>query len=166
MLHKIFLLSLLFIASCSQQEMETSEPLMVDATALEIREHIESFQGDKPVLVNVWATWCIPCVEEFPYIMQLKQEYGDEFELVFISGDFEEAKDEAKTFLKQQNVDFTTFYKTGNDNDFIESLSAEWSGALPFTIIYSADGKVVTQWEGKASYQEFKSQLMSVIKRS
>lgn len=158
-------LSILF-ATCERGESTQDKPLMVDASATEIMDHIRTFENKKPVLVNVWATWCIPCVEEFPYIMKLKETYGDDFELVFISGDFEEAKEEAVTFLKEQNVDFTTYYKTGNDNEFIQTLSPDWSGALPFTLIIASDGSVSAQWEGKATYEEFESELLTVIKRS
>lgn len=156
----------MFLSGCRETGDQPEKKLMVDANAKEIVEYVDTFKGEKPVLVNVWATWCIPCVEEFPHIMRLKETYGEEFELVFISGDFEEAKEEAQAFLKAQNVNFITYYKTGNDNEFIETLSPEWSGALPFTIIYAADGSVSAQWEGKATYEEFESELLKAVNRS
>ncbi len=150
----------LFLIGCSNPE---PKELLKDTTANELVSHIQSFEGDKPVLVNFWATWCVPCVEEFPYIMELKEKYGDQFELVFVSGDFEEAKDDALEFLKEQNVQFTTYYKTGKDNEFIQTVSDTWSGALPYTVIYSKDGSVSSAWEGKAEFEEFESELLKVI---
>lgn len=156
-----FVITLLLLFGCTSTQ---EKKIMVDTSATELVNHIESFKGKKPVLVNYWATWCIPCIEEFPYIMKLKEEYGDEFELIFVSGDFEEAKEEAKEFLKEQNVDFTTYYKTGKDNEFIQTVSESWSGALPYTVIYSKDGSVSVEWEGKAEYEQFESELIKVIK--
>lgn len=154
----IFLTVLLF--GCSQPK---EQELMVDTNATELVSQIESYKGEKPVLVNFWATWCIPCIEEFPYIMKLKENYSDEFELIFVSGDFEEAKEEAKEFLKEQNVNFTTYYKTGKDNEFIQTVSDKWSGALPYTVIYSKDGSISAEWEGKAEYEKFEQELLKVI---
>jgi len=157
-----FLISviLILLISCSSVD---EKKVLVDTSATELVAYIESFKGDKPVLVNYWATWCIPCIEEFPYIMKLKEKYGDEFELVFVSGDFEEAKEEAKEFLKEQNVNFTTYYKTGKDNEFIQTVSESWSGALPYTVIYSKEGTISAEWEGKAEYEQFESELHKVI---
>ena len=95
--------------------------------------------------------------------MKLKENYNDKFELIFVSGDFEEAKEEAREFLKEQNVNFTTYYKTGKDNEFIQTVSETWSGALPYTVIYSRDGRISAEWEGKAEYEQFEQELLKVI---
>ena len=137
--------------------------LLQNATVEQIQSHIARFSGEKPVLVNIWATWCLPCVEEFPYIMDLKSKYGDQFELVFISADFEEARMEATEFLESQGVNFTTFFKQGKDNDFIAGISEDWSGAIPYTLVIGKDGETQTEWEGKADYQDFENALLQVI---
>ena len=151
----------LLILGCSSPQ---EKKVLVDTTATQLVSQIESYKGKKPVLVNFWATWCLPCIEEFPHIMKLKDNYKDDFELIFVSGDFEEAKDEAKEFLKKQNVNFTTYYKTGKDNEFIQTVSDTWSGALPYTVIYSKDGSISSEWEGKAEYEQFEKELLKVIK--
>lgn len=156
--------------SCDQKsnlelEKERSESVSIleNATVDEIQTHIASFKGEKPVLVNIWATWCLPCVEEFPYIMDVKQQYGEKFELVFISADFEEARAEATDFLKEQGVDFTTFFKQGKDNDFIAGISEQWSGAIPYTLVIDKNGVTHTEWEGKADYKDFEDAIQKVI---
>lgn len=161
-MNKLALLSILIlIISCSPPK---SNQVLVDASAEEIVSKIKSYKGEKPVLVNLWATWCVPCIEEFPHIMEMKKKYGDEFELIFVSGDFPEAKEEAKTFLRSQDVDFTTYFKVGNDNEFITTLSDTWSGALPFTVIYDKNGNISTEWEGKAELETFETELLKVLK--
>lgn len=141
----------------------TGEDILVDATADEINAKIAEYEGEKPVLVNFWATWCAPCIEEFPYILKLHEKYEGQFKLIFVSGDFEEAREEAEAFLKKQGVDFETYFKVGNDNEFITTISNKWTGALPFTIVYNKAGEVSAQWEGKAEYETFESELLNVI---
>ncbi len=157
---RVIIVLTLVLLSCAEQK---SEEIMVDATASEIVQKVASFEGEKPVLVNFWATWCIPCVEEFPYIMELKEKYDDEFELIFVSGDFSEAKEEAKEFMKTQGVNFTTYYKVGNDNEFISTISDTWSGALPYTVIYARNGSVSAEWEGKQEFEIFESELLKAL---
>ncbi|XWN38670.1 MAG: TlpA disulfide reductase family protein [Balneola sp.] len=158
-------ITIILVCICLGCAKQKEKKILVDTSAAQLVEQIESFKGEKPVLVNYWATWCIPCIEEFPYIMRLKQQYDDEFELIFVSGDFEEAKEEAKEFLKEQNVNFTTYYKTGKDNEFIQTVSDTWSGALPYTVIYSKDGNISAEWEGKAEYEQFEQELLKVINK-
>lgn len=160
----VALLGQLGCANSSENKQDVnSVSILENATVDQIQSHIARFSGEKPVLVNIWATWCLPCVEEFPYIMDLKSTYGDRFELVFISADFEEARMEATEFLESQGVNFTTFFKQGKDNDFIAGISEKWSGAIPYTLVLAKDGTTHTEWEGKASYEDFESALLEVI---
>lgn len=161
MLNKLSLLFLfVLLIGCSAPD---TNQVLVDASAEEIVTKIRSYEGEKPVLVNLWATWCVPCIEEFPHIMEMKKKYGEEFELIFVSGDFPEAKEEAKAFLRSQDVNFTTYFKVGNDNEFITTLSDTWSGALPFTVTYDKNGNISTEWEGKAELETFETELLKVI---
>ncbi len=95
--------------------------------------------------------------------MDLNEKYEGEFALIFVSGDFEEARGEAKEFLEKQGVDFTTYFKVGKDNEFITKISQNWTGALPFTVIYDKSGKQSSSWEGKADYEKFESELVKVL---
>lgn len=157
---KTILLSLMVILSGF---FSAGDDILVDATAQQIVEKIAEYKGEKPVLVNFWATWCAPCIEEFPYMMELNKEYEGKFKLIFVSGDFAEAREDAKNFLKKQGVDFKTYFKVGKDNEFITTISNEWTGALPFTIVYNKKGEVSAAWEGKAELKTFESELLKVI---
>jgi thiol-disulfide isomerase/thioredoxin len=117
----------------------------------------------KAVLLNVWATWCGPCVEEFPDIVELKHKYQDQLAVVFISADFPEDRERAIEFLKEQNVDWETYLKAGKDEPFINALSSDWGGALPFTKIYSKSGKITAFWENKASYETFEKAILEAL---
>lgn len=141
----------------------SSEPLLKDVTGDKLQEVIDSFEGEKAVLVNVWATWCAPCIEEFPYIVELQRAYEEELKVIFVSADFPDSRDRAKAFLEEQGVDWTTYFKTGKDGPFIEALSDSWSGALPFTKIVNKEGQLVASWEQGAEYEKFEENIKTAI---
>lgn len=141
------------------------DSLLKDVQPSELQRIIDSYEGEKAVLVNIWATWCAPCVEEFPHIVDLQRKYRDELKVIFVSADFPDSRDRAVEFLKEQNVDWTTYFKTGKDQPFIEVLSDKWSGALPFTKILSKDGSVVSSWEQGADYEKFERNIKNAIEK-
>lgn len=158
MIKKIFILTVFSAFLCSIQAQT-----LTNATADDILSMVEDYRGEKPVLVNFWATWCAPCVEEFPYILELHKKYEGQFKLILVSGDFDEAKDDALVFLEKQGVEVETYFKQGKDHEFITAISDEWTGALPFTIVYNKAGDVSASWEGKADFEKFESELLTVI---
>jgi len=151
----LFLLSAFSLHDRSVKENRDRDPLLKDVTAEELKGIIESYEGEKAVLVNVWATWCAPCIEEFPEIVEIQRKYEDSLQVIFISADFADSRERALQFLKDHDVDWTTYFKAGNDQKFIETLSDDWTGALPFSKIISKEGKVVASWENSATFSKF-----------
>ena len=141
----------------------TQQMLLVDLAAEEIKPLINSYRGEKAVLLNVWATWCGPCVEEFPHIVQLGEKYSDQLQVLFISADFDEDRVRAAQFLKKQGVTYTTYFKSGKDQPFIEALSEGWSGALPYTKLIAKDGTHVVSWENSADFDTFETNIVKTI---
>lgn len=134
-------------------------PLMPDSIA-----YVIAARGGKGTLVNVWASWCEPCREEFPGIVRLARAYREQgLAVVFISADFSDDLPNARTFLAEQGVDWPTYYKTGKDQAFLAALDPRWSGALPGTFVYDAQGKLRDFWEGKATYAEFEKRVRPVL---
>ncbi len=119
------------------------------------------------VMVNIWATWCQPCVEEFPDMMRVYKEFKNQgLELVLISTDFKKHEQGAKDFLITQGVDFPTYLKDGDDMEFINTLQPDWSGAIPATLIFNRDGVMKDFWVGKASYEKFKHSVEQTLKNN
>jgi thiol-disulfide isomerase/thioredoxin len=124
-------------------------------------------EGDAPVtLVNVWATWCGPCREEFPDIVRLERDYRDRgLRVLFVSADFDDQLAETKQFLARHGVDAPSYIKTGDDMQFIDAMDKRWSGALPATFIYDRAGKLRTFREGKASYAFFEHEVLRLLSK-
>ena len=132
---------------------------LVNVNYQELREVIQSYEGQKTVLLNIWATWCGPCVEELPYLLRLQEEYPDRLKVILVSADMKSDRSRVVPFLKKQGVTWKTYFKRGNNQKFLNHLSDEWSGALPFTKIWSRQGEVVAEWEGAATFDKFKSNI-------
>lgn len=162
------ILSLSLIISCADTTPKPapSQGLSIEpATADQVLAAINQAQGEV-VLVNLWATWCQPCVEEFPDIMSLYQKYKDRgLKIVFVSADFENQTEAAKAFLKKQGVDFATYQKSGKDMAFINTLDERWSGALPATWIYDGKGNKHHFWEGKRDHAHFEKAILDVLEK-
>lgn len=138
-------------------------PAPIPATAPQVLEAVRAAKK-QAVVVNVWATWCIPCREEFPDLLKLRRDYRDRgVDVLFVSGDFGGERDQATSFLTEQGVDFPTFIKTGDDMAFIDAFDPKWSGALPATFIFDGQGRLRHALYGKSSYAQFEAKVLDVL---
>ena len=111
-------------------------------------------------VVNVWATWCDPCVREFPLLLSLKQEMETQpVTMILISADFESEKPSAIKFLASQGVNFQTYWMRGDTNEFINTLSEDWSGALPATFIFSRSNELLYFYQGELDMATLKNEI-------
>jgi len=116
----------------------------------------------KVVLINFWATWCKPCVHEFPDLVKLYNNYRDEgFVILFISVDVPDDLDsKVIPFLKNQNVDFTSYYNNfDKPEELINYVDKDWQGAIPSTYIYDKDGNLTKHILGSTGYSEFEKEI-------
>lgn len=106
--------------------------------------------SDKLRLINVWATWCGPCVTEFPDFITMNRMYrGRDFEFVTISADEPTKKDKALQFLKKKQASNTNYIFNIDDKyKLIEAIDPKWQGALPYTILVEPGGKIVYAKQG------------------
>jgi thiol-disulfide isomerase/thioredoxin len=138
-------------------------PALRPATAAELLAAVRQ-PGAKAVLVNVWATWCIPCREEMPGLLRLRRDYAARgLRLILISGDFSSEAPQAATFLGELGVDFPTYLKQGSDMEFIDAFDPKWSGALPATFIYDGTGTLQDSIFGPQTYEEFEKRIGALL---
>ena len=119
-------------------------------------------RNGKVLFLNIWATWCAPCVAEFPDLIKLSQTYDTTaMEVVAISADYPDETDtKIIPFLKKLDVPFRVFVaQFEHQEDFINSLNRSWSGALPASLIYDATGKERFFHVGQLSLDEFRREV-------
>jgi peroxiredoxin len=101
--------------------------------------------SDKLRLINIWATWCGPCVTEFPEFIKMYRMYNArDFEFISISADDPAKKEKVHEFLKKKQAANKNYISTGDDKyQMIEAVDPKWQGALPYTVLVEPGGKIV-----------------------
>ncbi|MBN1924459.1 MAG: redoxin domain-containing protein [Prolixibacteraceae bacterium] len=114
------------------------------------------------LLVNVWATWCAPCLVELPDMVNLQRMYGNrKFEFVTISSDDPSKKDEALEALKKVHAPIQNYIYSGTDRyKLIELIDEEWNGGLPYTLLIEPGGNVVYKMHGAVDLLELKKVIV------
>ena len=121
-----------------------------------------SERNGRVLLLNIWATWCAPCVAEFPDLVKLSQTCDTTaVEVVAISADYpDEVDTKIIPFLKRTNVSFRVYVaQFEHQEDFINAVSRSWSGALPASLIYDSLGTERLFHVGQQSYDDFKHEV-------
>jgi thiol-disulfide isomerase/thioredoxin len=133
-----------------------------------LRQFIQQQRG-KVVLLNFWATWCEPCVEEFPDLVGIARQFqprGVEVILVTID-EPEDIETKVVPFLKKQGVTFHTYVKrTQDDEAFINAIDLKWSGAIPATFIYDTNGILVQRFVAQQNFKIFAEALQPLLPKS
>lgn len=110
-----------------------------------IKDLVKNTSSGKLRLINIWATWCGPCVTEFPDLVIIDRMYrGRPFEFITISADKQAKKTDVLNFLKKQQASNKNYIFNKEDvYQMIEAVDPEWQGALPYTLVIEPGGKII-----------------------
>lgn len=120
-------------------------------------------KSDKLRLINVWATWCGPCVTEFPDFITINRMYSPrrDFEFISISADDPTNKAKVLKFLKSSQASNKNYLFNIDDKyKLIEAIDPKWQGALPYTILVEPGGKIVYGKQGRMNPIEMKKTIV------
>ena len=156
----IILFFMCFLFRCSSDQLHVKV-----VTASELYSHIKKNNSSSLVLLNIWSTSCIPCIQEFPYIVNLRNNYDSgKLDIKFLSTDWDENSEDAENFLINQNVTGQHYRKKeGDHQEFINEICSSWSGVLPFTGIFNEELNLISFWEGKKNEKFFISKIDSLL---
>lgn len=122
-------------------------------------DSVLSEQRGRWILVNVWATWCRPCVAEMPDLVALHQSMnGKPFSLVGVSADFmtsptaDEALKKVRDFSTKYQIQYPNVIFSGSTDDLTARFSL--SGTIPATILYDPQGREVERWVGRLVHED------------
>ena len=117
---------------------------------------------DKLRLINVWATWCGPCVLEYPDFIEMQRMYGDRaFEFVSVSADKPAQKEKALAFLQKKHSVLDNYIFAKDDNyALIEAIDPKWQGALPYTVLVAPGGERIYSQQGTVDPLELRKTIV------
>lgn len=119
---------------------------------------------DKTYVINFWATWCVPCVQELPHFEKLQQAYrGQNVEVILVSLDMaRQVETRLLPFLIKKDIQSrVVFLRNTDSGEWVEKVDPSWSGALPATVIYNARHRVFR--EQSFTYETLESELKSIL---
>ena len=136
----------------------SKEPVTIDTIGVYGIKNLIKNKSDKLRVINVWATWCGPCVSEFPDFVTINRMYRSrDFEWVTISADNFSKQPRVLKFLQKQQASGTNFLFNSEDiYQLIEAIDPRWQGAIPYTIIVEPGGKVLYAQQGVIDPSEIK----------
>lgn len=173
MKHYALLLFSVILMACKTDTNATVNNNTIKKTATS--SQIESFQyeglhtylnktDDKTYVINFWATWCKPCVEELPAFEKLNQHFKNKnVEVILVSLDFpNQLNSRVIPFINKNNIKSKVVLMADTDqNTWIPKVDKNWSGAIPATLIYSKNSRKF--YEQSFTYDALENELLTII---
>jgi thiol-disulfide isomerase/thioredoxin len=114
---------------------------------------------NKILVVNFWATWCPPCIQEMPLLVEIQQDYGEiGLQIIGIAVDEHEA---VKQFVEENYINYPIL--EGDDVIDISKSFGNRLGVLPFTAVVDRNGNVVERHVGDLNLREVKEKILSLL---
>ncbi|MBK7939643.1 MAG: redoxin domain-containing protein [Lewinellaceae bacterium] len=121
---------------------------------------------DTTYVLNFWATWCGPCVEELPSFEKLNRKYaGQNVKVILISTDFKRNVEKGvKPFVQRKKLNSEVmFMDESNPNNYINLVDTSWSGAIPATLIISKHKNGTQFFEKQLTYKELQAAVKKAL---
>lgn len=120
----------------------------------------------KPLLVTFWATWCEPCRDEFPTLVQLAEEYEPKGLAIFgVNLDSNADMNVVRHFLAEFRPGFPSYRQNPqiDVDEFYRGVSPSWQGSMPETIFYARDGRIVQSFSAEQTRATFEQAIRAVL---
>jgi thiol-disulfide isomerase/thioredoxin len=120
----------------------------------------------KPLLVTFWATWCEPCRDEFPVLVQLSKEYAPKGLSVFgVSLDDNADMNLVRHFLAEFRPGFPNYRQNPqiDVDEFYRGVNPDWQGSMPETIFYSRDGRIALSFTAEQTRATFEQAIRAIL---
>ena len=133
-----------FSGSAPENEFLSKDSLIVPVYTYDELKPLLSKEDDTTYVVNFWATWCVPCVQELPYFVELNSLYKNEaFKMLLVSLDFR--KDylrKLQPFIRDRELEpYVMVLEDKNSNYWINDIDASWTGSIPATLVFRGKDK-------------------------
>jgi peroxiredoxin len=149
------------------QEAETkkieAEPVKVEMATADDLKKLRTNPTNKVILVNFWATWCGPCLTEFPEIENTWRMFRRrDFDLVTVSTNYPDEKNGVQKILDQQHASSRNLQFASDDTYGLQAaFDAKWDSGVPFTMVIAPGGKVLYQQQGEVDILEMRRAILA-----
>ena len=143
-----------------------AEPVSVELVDAEGLNALRKNDSGKVRLINFWATWCGPCVTEFPDLITINRMYRHRaFELVTVSANYPDEKKEVIAFLQKRQASCRNLLFGETDKyKLMEAFDPKWDGALPYTILLGPNREVLYRQQKAIDPLELKRLIVKALK--
>src|SRR6185436_3215758 len=128
---------------------------MQDMNGVDVK--LASFKG-KVILLNFWATWCGPCQEEIPSLVELQQHYGDQ--LVILGVSIDDPLSKLKPYATKMHMNYPVL--VGKDRQDVQDAYGPLFG-IPVSVFVDRDGRVWKRHSGAASKDQFEREIKALL---
>jgi thiol-disulfide isomerase/thioredoxin len=116
----------------------------------------------KVLLVNFWASYCLPCLEEIPALQALQSKHDGSVDVVFVATDPPDSGEHVLRVLGRRHLKLTSFIVENEDPDpFIHLIDDVWQGEMPYTVVYDRDGRVHKKLPGAQTAATFEAAVLA-----
>jgi thiol-disulfide isomerase/thioredoxin len=144
-------------------------PVVTEIDGDGLKNLLQRGEGEaaRPLLINFWATWCVPCRKEFPDLVKIDREYrGRGLEFVVISADdVSELKTDVPKFLQRMRAgEMPAYLLNATDTEAaIAQIDPTWGGELPATFLFDRQGKLIFKHTGIINAAELRAQIEKAV---
>ena len=118
----------------------------------------------KVLLVNFWASYCLPCLEEIPALQALQTKHAGSVDVVFVATDPPDSGEHVQRVLGRRHLKLTSFIVENEDPDpFIHLIDDVWQGEMPYTVVYDRDGRVDKKLPGAQTAATFEAAVLAAL---
>lgn len=127
-------------------------------------QHLLSRKDEKTYVLNFWATWCKPCIEELPHFEAVRDKYSEQnLEVVLVSLDFPSRAEQLLIpFVEKKELKSTVvLLDDPKQNTWIPKVDESWSGAIPATVIFNSENRAF--YEKSFNFNDLEAEVLRFL---